>query len=175
VQISRGILLFLLGLLLLGCGSELPSPRSSPFVGTIHPPTPDGVEIFGEVLATAPGQEAEQVEYAFSHIRHGMDHRLWLSRLLGRNDQGEPAWLIIDTTEPFSMHAGENVMLAGCRHGDRTDIVALVNVDDSMHAEARHAWGVDRRRERFVEIAPTEVDCRKTTRVTCRPGCNSGL
>ncbi len=128
------------------------------FLGLVHPPVPAEVKMIGEALAFAPGEEAEQARFAFSHVRHGSAHFLWLSWLLERDAAGTPYWQVIDAIE-IAVPEGERLLLADCRTGDRTDIAALVEEGEEL-PQAWQAWSVDRQKGRLMEIDPAEVECR---------------
>lgn len=155
-------LCLLVFLALLGCSPDARLNRS-PFLGVVHPPLPRGVETRAEALVMAPGEEADAALYAFSHVRReGFDY-LWLSRLLGRDEEGEPAWEVADAVEVPPLQAQERLMVADCRAGDRTDIAALVRDEEgsALLTGVRLAWGIDRKREKIVRIDPRGVACRK--------------
>ena len=149
-------------LAVLGCSPDARLSRS-PFLGVVHPPLPRGVETKAEALVMAPGEEADEALYAFSHVRReGIDY-LWLSRLLGRDEGGEPAWEVADAVEIPPLQEQERLMVADCRAGGRTDIAALVRDEEgsTLLTAVRLAWGLDRKGERIVRIDPQGVVCRK--------------
>ena len=130
------------------------------YVGTEHPPVPEGITKLGGALAGAAGVPAAEVRYAFQEMRSDTVRILWLSKLLGRDPGGEPRWRVVDAVRLPTVAPDERFVINGCSSPEHASLAAVAREsDEEMLTDIRRAWGVNRTKDRLVEVATSGARC----------------
>lgn len=129
--------------------------QEHPLIGVDHPPLPEGVDEIGGWIIEDP--------YAVKQVSHYGQELLLLSHLIGRDNQGNAFFEVVNVLPLPSIAETEEIAGGDCfvNGKEEPNFIAIIKLEDDQPylTKARKAWRVEGEKFNEVSVQGLRLKC----------------